>query len=72
VSVQSDHDLLVEIRQDVKYIRETISDHERRIRVIEHQHNRWLGRDGAIVFAISLATSIAVALLSWLTGGGLR
>ena len=70
--MQTDHDLLVEIRQDVKYIRETISDHERRIRMIEQQYNRWLGRDGAIVFAISLATSIAVVLLSWLTGGGLR
>ena len=72
MSVQTDHDLLVEIRQDVKYIRETVSDHEQRIRVIEQQHNRWIGRDGAIVFAISFATSIAVALLSWLTGGGPR
>jgi len=72
VSVQTDHDLLVEIRQDVKYIRETISDHERRLRLIEQQHNRWLGRDGAIVFAISLFTSLVVALLSWLTGGGPR
>ena len=70
--MQTDHDLLVEIRQDVKYIREMVSDHERRIRVIEQQHNRWIGRDGAIVFAISLATPIAVAFLSWLTGGGLR
>ena len=70
--MQTDHDLLVEIRQDVKYIREMVSDHERRIRVIEQQHNRWLGRDGAIVFAISLATSLVVALISWLTGGGPR
>lgn len=70
--MQSDHDLLVEIRQDVKYIRETISDHERRIRVIEQQYNRWLGRDGVIVFAISLFTSLVVAFISWLSGGGLR
>ena len=70
--MQTDHDLLVEIRQDVKYIRETISDHERRIRVIEQQYNRWLGRDGAIVFAISLFTSLVVAFISWLSGGGLR
>lgn len=72
MSVQTDHDLLVEIRQDVKYIREMVSDHERRIRVIEQQYNRWLGRDGAIVFAISFATSLVVALLLWLAGGGLR
>ena len=72
MSVQTDHDLLVEIRQDVKYIRAAVSDHERRIRVIEQQYNRWLGRDGVIVFAISFATSLVVALLSWLAGGGLR
>jgi len=72
VSVQTDHDLLVEIRQDVKYIRETISDHERRIRMIEQQHNRWIGRDGAIVFAISLFTSLVVAFFSWLAGEGVR
>jgi len=70
--VQTDHDLLVEIRQDVKYIRETISDHERRIRMIEQQHNRWIGRDGAIVFAISLFTSLVVAFFSWLAGEGVR
>lgn len=70
--MQTDHDLLVEIRQDVKYIREMVSDHERRIRVIEQQHNRWLGRDGAIVFGISLITSLVVAIISWLSGGGLR
>ena len=64
MSVQSDHDLLVEIRQDVKYIREMVSDHERRIRVIEHQHNRWLGRDGMIVATISVVVSLAVALFS--------
>ena len=68
----TDHDLLVEIRQDVKYIRETISDHERRIRMIEQQHNRWIGRDGAIVFAISLFTSLVVAFFSWLAGEGVR
>ena len=71
-SVATDHDLLVEIRQDVKYIREMVSDHERRIRVIEQQHNRWLGRDGAIVFGISLFTSLVVAFISWLSGGGLQ
>ena len=70
--MQTDHDLLVEIRQDVKYIRETVSDHERRIRVIEQQYNRWLGRDGVIVAGISMGVSGAVALISWLTGGGLR
>ena len=72
MSVQTDHDLLVEIRQDVKYIREPISAHERRIREIKQQYNRWRGREGAIVFAISLATSLVVVLLSWLAGGGLR
>lgn len=66
--MQSDHDLLVEIRQDVKYIREMVSDHERRIRVIEQQHNRWLGRDGAIVMMISAAVSAFVAVFAALAG----
>ena len=34
---QSDHDLLVEIRRDVKYIREMQADHEARLRAIEHK-----------------------------------
>jgi tetrahydromethanopterin S-methyltransferase subunit B len=68
----SDHDLLVRIDEKVDHIIERLDDHESRLRPLEQQQNRWLGRDGAIVFAISFATSIAVALLSWLTGGGPR
>jgi hypothetical protein len=33
----SDHDILVEIRGDVRYIRETLTDHEGRIRILERQ-----------------------------------
>jgi len=33
----SDHDLLVEIRGDVRYIRSTLTDHEGRIRILERQ-----------------------------------
>ena len=68
----SDHDLLVRIDEKVDHIIERLDDHESRLRPLEHQHYRWLGRDGVIVAGISLATSIVVALLSWLTGGGLR
>lgn len=68
----SDHDLLVRIDEKVDHIIERLDDHESRLRPLEQQHNRWLGRDGAIVFAISLFTSLVVALLSWLTGGGPR
>lgn len=68
----SDHDLLVRIDEKVDHIISRLDDHEARLRPLEHQHYRWLGRDGAIVFAISLFTSLVVALLSWLTGGGLR
>jgi hypothetical protein len=68
----SDHDLLVRIDEKVDHIISRLDDHEARLRPLEHQHYRWLGRDGVIVAGISLATSIAVALLSWLTGGGLR
>lgn len=61
-----DHDILVEIRGDVRYIRETLTDHETRIRTIEIRQNRWVGRDGAIVAGISAAVAFIVALI----GGG--
>jgi hypothetical protein len=33
----TDHDLLVEIRSDVRYIRNTLTDHEGRLRTLERQ-----------------------------------
>lgn len=33
----TDHDLLVEIRSDVRYIRSTLTDHEDRLRILERQ-----------------------------------
>ncbi len=35
----TDHDLLVEIRGDVRYIRSTLTDHEDRLRILERQGN---------------------------------
>lgn len=35
----TDHDLLVEIRSDVRYIRSTLTDHEDRLRILERQGN---------------------------------
>lgn len=35
----TDHDLLVEIRGDVRYIRSTLTDHEGRLRILERQGN---------------------------------
>jgi len=60
----SDHDLLVRIDEKVDHIIERLDDHEARLRPLEHQHHRWLGRDGVIVTAISVAVSFAVALIS--------
>ena len=68
----SDHDLLVRIDEKVDHIIERLDDHESRLRPLEQQHNRWLGRDGVIVAGISMGVSVAVAFISWLTGGGLR
>ena len=60
----SDHDLLVRIDEKVDHIISRLDDHEARLRPLEQQHNRWLGRDGVIVTAISVAVSFAVALIS--------
>lgn len=40
-----------------------LDDHESRLRVVEKQQSRWLGRDGAIVAGISAAVSLLIALL---------
>lgn len=61
---KTDRDLLIEIRADVKHLLTAQADHEGRLRVLEAQRNRWLGRDGVIVTAISVAVSFAVALIS--------
>lgn len=61
---KTDRDLLIEIRTDVKHLLATQADHEVRLRVLEAQRNRWLGRDGVIVTTISVAVSSAVALIS--------
>ena len=60
----SDHDLLVRIDEKVDHIISRLDDHEARLRPLEAQQHRWLGRDGAIVTAISVAVSFAVALIS--------
>ncbi len=61
---KTDRDILIEIRTDVKHILTTQTDHEGRIRVLEAQQNRWLGRDGMIVATISVVVSLVVALFS--------
>jgi len=61
---KTDRDILIEIQTDVKHILTALADHEGRIRVLEAQRNRWLGRDGVIVAAISVAISFVVALIS--------
>ena len=60
----SDHDLLVRIDEKVDHIISRLDDHEARLRPLEHQHYKWLWRDGVIVTAISVAVSFAVALIS--------
>ncbi|GAB7016183.1 hypothetical protein [Methanogenium cariaci] len=43
-------------------------DHERRIRAIENQQSRWLGRDGVIVTGIASLVSLLVACLATFVG----
>ncbi len=65
----SDHDLLVRIDEKVDNILTRLDDHEARIRPLETQQHKWLGRDGAIIAGISIGASVAVTLLAWFLGG---
>ncbi len=69
---RDDHDLLIEIHRDVRHIRTCIDDHEIRLRVLERQQNRWLGRDGAIVSAIAIVVSTFITVIGWLANGVMR
>jgi len=71
---ETDRDILVEIRTDLRYIRETVVDHESRIRMIEMRQNRWVGRDGAIVAGIAALVSLITVWFTWAlsTFGGAR
>jgi len=65
----SDHDLLVRIDEKVDNILEVVSDHEGRIRSLEEQQHKWLGRDGAIAAILGLIVGAISSLALWLSGG---
>ncbi|MFA7121454.1 MAG: hypothetical protein WC277_08220 [Bacilli bacterium] len=64
----SDHDLLLRIDEKTDHIVKVVEDHEQRLRPLEAQQHRWLGRDGAIAAGVSLATALLVVLFSRLMG----
>ena len=49
-----------------------VKSHEIRLRVLERQQNRWLGRDGAIVSAIAIVVSTFITVIGWLANGVMR
>lgn len=68
---REDRDLLVELRTDMKAVREdiktftdntnrTTSDHEQRLRVMEAQSNKWLGKESLVGGAVGILASLAV------------
>jgi hypothetical protein len=65
----SDHDLLVRIDEKVDNILKVVSDHEGRIRSLEEQQHKWLGRDGAIAAILGLIAGAVSSLALWLSGG---
>ena len=65
----SDHDLLVRIDEKVDNILKMVSDHEGRIRSLEEQQHKWLGRDGAIAAILGLIAGTISSLALWLSGG---
>ena len=65
----SDHDLLVRIDEKVDNILKMVSDHEGRIRSLEEQQHKWLGRDGVIAAILGLIAGTISSLALWLSGG---
>ena len=65
----SDHDLLVRIDEKVDNILKMVSDHEGRIRSLEEQQHKWLGRDGVIAAILGLIAGAVSSLVLWLSGG---
>jgi len=65
----SDHDLLIRIDEKVDSILKMLSDHEGRIRSLETQQHKWLGRDGAIVAILGLIAGSISSFVIWLSGG---
>jgi hypothetical protein len=65
----SDHDLLVRIDEKVDNILKVVSDHEGRIRSLEEQQHKWLGRDGVIAAILGLIAGAVSSLTLWLSGG---
>jgi DNA-directed RNA polymerase subunit H (RpoH/RPB5) len=69
VSDETDHDILIEVRSDVKHL---IEKHEElkeefhkeclpRLTAVENQQLKWIGRDGAIVAGISMMVTLICA-----------
>jgi len=72
---KSDHDLLIElrvvsseIRKDIKDLKDgthdMLTDHELRLRVLEKDSNRWVGRQSTIGGAIGVAAAFIAAFIS--------
>jgi hypothetical protein len=72
---QSDHDILIELRTEMRLLRETVKasfdgtgsllkDHEERLRAIEKEANRWLGRQSIVGAMIGCAFALLCAVVS--------
>lgn len=73
----TDHDLLREVHHDVRYIRETIEDHEERIRRLEAEQRLAAGATRAAARIAGVVSAVVALLLagvqvavSVLMGGG--
>lgn len=74
---QTDHDVLIELRTEMKGVREDLrdiktgnarvtDDHEKRLRELERLSERWLGKQSIASALIGAAFALACA---WISGG---
>ena len=70
-----DHDLLIELRTEMRGVREDIKDikdgtadklldHETRIRTLEKQNDRWFGKQSVVATLVASAVALISALIS--------
>jgi len=65
---QSDHDILIRLDENVRILHEKVGkltdDHEDRIRKLERETNRWIGRQSTIGGAIGVGAAFIAAFIS--------
>jgi len=65
---ETDHDILIEIRSDLKHVITQQCDQECRLRELEQQNNRWIGKGNAIAAVTSFLVAVGTLAIGIYSG----